>query len=220
MSDKVFWPGQIPDQELTLEQLKVGTPSSRSDVFWAYRAEEPLSVTEASKIIGKSPQAVRYHTNELLKVGMLIVVGTRKRRSRTEELYVWKSVSIHTKSAPYSAEYSAVKRRGFQSQWRQLDRDRAATNAIENLDPSIGPLSDYTRVSVTLKKDDLLRFRQRAHELLAEFVALNSEEGIRTSLLIFSCPVFGESEREYRRLTGRSLRSDLRSELDQDNAEE
>ncbi len=210
MSKETYWPGQIPELEFNLEQIKAIAPSSRSEVFWAYQSKEPLSVNEVGKLVGKSAQAVRYHTNELLRIGLLLAVETRKRHSRTEDLYVTRAINFYTALPPVSAEYAEEKRRGFQSVWRQFDRDRAATNILENLEPAKGQMSHFRRTTLRLKREDVERFKAMANALIDEFVGLDCEEGTRTTLVTFNCPVFGESDRAYRQLTGRSLHSELK----------
>lgn len=55
-----------------------------------------MSVSDIAKEIGKSAQTVRYHVNALIELDLILVVDERKRRSRTENLYVRKAVESST----------------------------------------------------------------------------------------------------------------------------
>ncbi|MBS1708732.1 MAG: helix-turn-helix transcriptional regulator [Armatimonadetes bacterium] len=211
-TQSVFWPGQVPEIVFNLQQLRALASSSRSNVFWAFSVQFPLSTAEVGQAIGKSPQSVRYHTNELLKCGLLVPVQTRKRRARIEEAYVIAGASVRSAPPPVPQEYLHEKRRGFQSIWRLLDRDRAAMNMLENADPSLGSVSNLYIVSPRLSPEHLPQFQREVALLLDKYAALDHEDGVRTRLVAFSCPTHGETARQFRRTTGQALKLEGDSE--------
>lgn len=202
---KPLWPGQVELIEFNLEQARAIASSSRSMVFWTYNSRTPLSVAEVGKIIGKSAQSVRYHTNELLKVGLLVVAETRRRHARTEEAYVRAAVKLVTLGPPVSPEYDMERRRGFQSMWRRFDRDRAAAFQLEDIDKKYRLPHHFWIETARLSPEDLRQFRIEATELVEKFAARDREDGIRASLVTLSTPAFNESAQRYMKATGKKL---------------
>ncbi|MBX3111423.1 MAG: helix-turn-helix transcriptional regulator [Fimbriimonadaceae bacterium] len=200
-----MWPGQADVSEFTLDQVRAIASSSRSMVFWTFSSRTPLSVAEVGKIIGKSAQSVRYHTNELLKVGLLLVADTRRRHARTEEAYVRSSVKLVTKGPPVSPDYDFERRRGFQALWRRFDRDRTAAFQLEDFDISLQVPHHFWMETARLSPEDLRRFRAEATALVEKYVALDREDGIRASLVTLSVPAFNESAQRFKAATGRKL---------------
>lgn len=216
MADEpTYWPGQIPRLVFSLRQLRAIASSSRSSVFWAYSNHVPYSTSDIGQALGRSSQSVRYHTNELIKVGLLIPVETRKRKARTEVAYVTAGVECCTADPPLSAPYLLEKRRGFQALWRQFDRDRAAVNMVENLVPEKGAVSRLKILCPRLTRDQLARFQVEVSELMDRYGALDTPEGVLTRLVSFSCPTVGETAREYFELTGKPLRLEGDAEDDE-----
>ncbi len=208
-AEKVFWPGQVPELVFDARQLDALASGSRAEVFWVYEAANPLSVNEVAAILGRTPQSVRYHTNVLLEADLILVAETRKRHARIQEAYVKKAVLSYNPLPPVSAEVLHAKRKQFQAMWRQFDRDRAAVNLVENADPSHGWLSYIRRNTARLTPESIKAFQEAAIQLIDDFVDRNDPEGIRTTLVTFICPQFGESARIYEGLTGNKLPSDL-----------
>lgn len=212
-----IWPGQVDLIEFNLEQARAIASSSRSMVFWTYNSRTPLSVAEVGKIIGKSAQSVRYHTNELLKVGLLLVAETRRKHARTEEAYVSAAIRMVTLGPPVSPEYDMERRRGFQSMWRRFDRDRAAAFQLEDVDKTSRLPHHFWVETARLSPEDLRQFRIESTELVEKYAALDREDGIRASLVALSVPVFNESAQRYLKATGKKLAlRKLKEEDDED----
>lgn len=203
-----FWPGQVSTLVFSLEQLKAIASSSRSSVFWSYNPRVPQSTSEVGLALGRSSQSVRYHTNELIKCGLLLAVETRRRRARTEEAYVIAGITCVTAAPPVDAAYLLEKRRGFQALWRQFDRDRAAINLLENVDPSRGSISRFNLVTPRLTPEQLRAFQDEVGALMEKYLAMDDPMGTRTRLVSFASPTMGATAREYLRLTGNQLRID------------
>jgi predicted ArsR family transcriptional regulator len=79
--------GQVELLELNLKQLQALASFACSEVYAGLSTSEGRSIREVAELLGKSPAAVNEQMAKLVKVGLAIQVGTRKRRSRTEALY-------------------------------------------------------------------------------------------------------------------------------------
>jgi hypothetical protein len=72
MEDRPLFAGQVERLEFDLEQIKAIASPARSEVFWGYSSREPSSVQEVAQGMNRSTGTVHYHTNELVRVGLLI----------------------------------------------------------------------------------------------------------------------------------------------------
>lgn len=86
-------PDQIDLMYLDLDHLKVLSSAACSEVFQAMSFEEPLSIREISQEVNRSTASVGEHIVKLLDAGLILPVGTRKRRAREEALYAHKADS-------------------------------------------------------------------------------------------------------------------------------
>lgn len=89
--NRPLWPGQIEDLFYDLDQVRTLCSPIRSLVFWSLDSYEAKSATDVAVEIGKTAQTVRYHLSALLKLDLIMPLSTRKKRSRTETLYVRKA---------------------------------------------------------------------------------------------------------------------------------
>jgi hypothetical protein len=209
MGDRIFWPGQVPIHTFSLEQLRAVGSASRAEVFWAYNSTEPQSVFDIGRAIKKSPQTVRYHTNELLKQDLIFPVEFRKRRSRTEEAYVHRAVNIFTEAQPMAADYLVEVVRGHKALFRQLDRDRTAALRLGAESAEYAFLETIRISSVRLTKAQIREARTLIIETLKKIEAMESTDGVRISYFMAFAPVFGETAAIYETLTGQKLKNDF-----------
>lgn len=200
-----LWPGQEEVVTFDLAQLKSLSSIARSEVFWAFSATEPKSTTDIAAAINRTAPTVRYHVNELVKSNMLIVAGTRKRRSRTEELYVQKFHWGYTSRPPYEQEYLEEINRGFGAIARAMDRERAAANIVGNIDLPYYDKTHFVHAFVKLSPAKLKELSKRFRELIAEFDKEENDEEDVVHISTFFAPVLQVSQRHYRDLTGKEL---------------
>lgn len=85
--------GQIELLHLNHDQVRALASPMRSEVFSTLSAQEAVAIREVAAELGKSPAAVGEHVAALVEAGLVIPAGTRKRRSRTETLYVHKALT-------------------------------------------------------------------------------------------------------------------------------
>ncbi len=197
MRTKPRFPGQSDRSIFTLEQAEALTSAIRSEVFWAFDAFEPHSAADVASALGKSAQTVHYHVHELVDVGLLIGVETRKRRARTETLYVHGSLNFLGQGPKASAEYRACVRKGFTAITRAMAREEEALQDVYDVpDDSISAFSAYRRESFRLSPEQAAWLKSRLSEVLAEALNLEpSEDGTRVNVAIYMKPTQGESRR-------------------------
>lgn len=95
---------QVPFLTMTEEHLRVLASSACSEVYTTILPTEPISIREIGTELNRSPASVGQHVTKLLDVGLIIPAGTRKRRSRTETLFVHKAI---TTRFPFDGHQSA-----------------------------------------------------------------------------------------------------------------
>lgn len=173
------FPGQEDELYFSLEQVKTLASAIRSEVFFSFTAFDPTSVADVARGLGKSAQTVHYHVNELLQAGLLIAVGERTKRSRTEKLYVHQAVLNYTRHpAEVNAEYRAEMTKSFNAITRSMARERAyAVQAVVN-DPSLAVFVAYRQRLVRVSSHEkALALRQHMHRCLEELEALHEPDG-------------------------------------------
>lgn len=188
------FPGQVERALFSLEQVKTLASSIRTEVFWSFDEFEPMSAADVGAAMGKSAQTIHYHVHELVKVGLLIAVGTRKRRARTETLYVHSARSFFAEGPNASAEYRGYIRKSFTSITRQMDREQAGMHDVLNFDPSIKDFHGYLRASLRLTPEAAQTLKSRLHAVLQSAHELEVEgEGHRVVASIYLSPTLAES---------------------------
>lgn len=190
-----LFPGQVEKIVFDLDQVESLASPIRNEVFWAFAAEEPASVSEVAHGLDKSPQTVHYHVAELVRVGLLLAVDERKRRSRTEKLYVRAAVSVFSQGRTSSKEYRRHALRGFAATTRTMVRETEKVQQAMDEDPSILDINFYRRITVRVAPEKAKELKERLSELLAEVQALDGEEGSQVHFAIYMRPTIRESRR-------------------------
>jgi predicted ArsR family transcriptional regulator len=200
-----LYPGQSKRAVFTLDQVKALTSAIRSEVFWAFNPNEPLSAAEVASALAKSAQTVHYHVHELVGAGLLIGVETRKKRARTETLYVHSSLDFVGQGPKAPKEYREHIRDGFAAITRAMVREEEALHRVFDADDaSIAQFSAYRRASVRLSPERAAYFKQRLYEVLTEMEAQAEDpQGIRVNAAVFMKPTQAESRQWLERLKGR-----------------
>lgn len=200
-----LWPGQEEVVTFDLAQLKSLSSIARSEVFWAFSATDPKSTTDIAAVISRTAPTVRYHVNELVKANMLVVAGTRKRRSRTEELYVHKFHWGYTSRPPNEPEYVDEINRGFGAICRAMDRERAASTIVGNIDLPFDQRNHFVHAFIKLGPEKTKELSKRLRELISEYDKMEDENADVLHISTFFAPVLQVSQRRYRELTGEEL---------------
>jgi DNA-binding transcriptional ArsR family regulator len=180
------FPGQVDRIFLTIEQMRVLASVIRSEVFYMYTPMEPRAVSEIAAGLGKSPQTIHYHTNELVESGLLIAVEERKSYARTEKLYVHKGLDTFTGySYKESAEYREEIVNGMQAVFRTMGREMAEAQEAIGLDDEIAKLVAYQQNVIRVSAEHAQEIRRRLYELrqaLLEYDDPNGQYRVRTAV--------------------------------------
>lgn len=185
----VYFPGQAEKLVFSLDQLRTLTSSIRTEVFYAFSAYQPQSVSDVAKALGKSAQTVHYHVNELVSKNLLISVAERTRRSRTEKLYVHAALSNISKPLrDADEEYRTEIVKGFLALMRSISREGAEAHDVIAVDPNFSKAitnrQKLFRVSSLERAQEL---KQKLQRVLDEMVENDDPEGqymVRVSLVM------------------------------------
>jgi hypothetical protein len=211
-----LFPGQVDVLEFTLEHVTAIASPARSEVFWAFNAQEPRSAVDVAKHLRKPASSVHYHVNELVRVALLIQVGERRRKARIERLYVHAGRNVIGRGHPMTDEYRYQAARGFAAILRIFARERAVLHRVLPIRPDLGPFCYFQFLHFRLKPDVAQQLKREILALLAKYQALEDPEGVRVRITAISHPDMGELRSAYHDATGQDLRYEkVTDELEQ-----
>lgn len=188
------WQGQVPILYFDLAQVTAIASATRSEVFWAFNAVDPLSVKQVGESLKKSPATVRFHVNELLNVGLLMAVEYRKQRSRTEEAYVHSGMEFRTQLPPITPEYRELINKGFDSILRQMSRERSALIRLEGLDSDLNRYLAYRRHTIRVSPETAALVKRKLIELSEEIRNYEDREGVQVHVAVYMSAILGETK--------------------------
>jgi hypothetical protein len=197
------FPGQVDVVKLNAEQINALVSVACSDVFDALSATDARSAREVAADVERSPASVSEQLAKLLQVGLIIPAGTRKRRSRTEALYVHAGRLTRFFLTDQSEDEVAQFKLRFKGQMRQAERQHDAFQDALKLDPTYADFCIYKYHSIYVDRERALRLKLAVTELqtlnheLSETSAEVRGEGefVRVHVTLMSFPVQQESQR-------------------------
>lgn len=200
---EVKFPGQIELLPMNAEQVRALSSVPCSDVFSAFWPTEALAIREVANELGKSPASVGEHVATLVGVGLLIQVGERKRRSRTEALYAHKGLITRFVMRDHDWETIEFYLNRFSGQMRLADREHAAAQRAIHVDPSFQDYLAYKWSRVYLSPKNVLKVKQAIEDLQELVRSLsepapgtgNGEELVRATLTTMLLPNAGASHK-------------------------
>lgn len=204
-----------PDQvdALTLEygQISVLASYAAAEVFSAFSPFESRAIREVAIEIGKTSASVGEHVKKLVECGLLLQVGSRKRRSRIEALYSHRSMQTHlpTTGQPLKFREKYIDR--FKGQMRLLDRQHEALQGAAHLDPEFHEYFSYLWQNVFLSPENAKIIKDRMREI--SLLAMQLNEGdpdrrngknfVRVSVTTVMIPTQVESRRRIEKAASR-----------------
>lgn len=196
MNEELF-PGQTMTGEMNLEQLSCLASAARVEVFWSISGTIPRSIAEIAKMIGKSASGTTYHMIELLRVGLIVPAGERKRRSRTETLYVLAArKGFITNVAGGSEEYRQRSFEGYAGLLRLMLRERKELMRAFGEDPSLQRFSTWRRWTIKVNAERAQAFHE---EMIGKFRELAFSEpdpdGLTVAISFFMNPTLLETRK-------------------------
>jgi hypothetical protein len=190
-------PRNLIPEFMSLEQVECLASPQRAEVYWCFEAVTPKSIAEIAAETGSSASATTYHVNYLCKVNLLKPAGERKKRSRTEILYVLTSPTgfqSHGSSAP--EEYRQRVLEGFAAIIRMMLREREELNKVYNVAPEMGAFSTVRRFIYRISPERAIAFKE---SITQQFRELNAEppdpDGVKVAYSFFMNPVLSESKK-------------------------
>ncbi len=200
---KPVFPGQVEVLELNLKQLKALASFACDEVYGGLSTSEARSIREIADILGKSPAAVNEQMAKLVKVGLAIKVGSRKRRSRTEALYASAAMTERTVLAgrPWSHAEAFLKR--FEGKARLSIRQHQAAQEALRKDRSYVAFMTSRGRNAHLSPEAALAFKQKISELLNLLVEFDETDPearaagghVRVSVSVTMLPSIPESKK-------------------------
>lgn len=200
------WPGQVDVIYYDLAQVTALASVVRSEVFFTLSHAEPMSTADVAKAIGKAPTAVRYHINELLRVGLIIAVEQRKRRSRIEDAYVHKGLESYSQRGQVSEEYLRQINRGFNAILRHMGKERAAALRVRNLDEDPTIPAGYRRQTVRVSLETARETVRQMNAIVDNTRNLEDPEGKRYHVAWYLSLSLGDALEIYEQRTGHPYR--------------
>lgn len=180
------FPGQVDRIFLTIEQMRVLASVIRSEVFYMYTPMEPRAVSDIAAGLGKSPQTIHYHTNELVEAGLLIAVEERKSYARIEKLYVHKGVDTFSGYAKdESPEYRDEIVNGMHAVFRTMGREMAEAHEAMELEIEMSKLVAYQQNVIRVSAEHAVEIRRKLYELrqaLLDYDDPNGQYRVRTAV--------------------------------------
>lgn len=161
-------PNQVERMEFSLEQIRELSSPVRSAVFWSFHAYIRKSVNDIAKELGKSAQTVHYHVNELLKLEMIVPAETRKRRSRTEQLYVRKGRVSIDPMVGVTEEYNRYRVRGVKFDTQKIYRETSYFFGLLEHDASIRDFAMWRKFHLMLTRERAVKLKEDMAKLLVE----------------------------------------------------
>lgn len=195
MSPTPRFPGQEELIRFDLEQVKALASPQRNEVFWAFNKDDPTPVAAIATALGKSAASVHYHVHELVRVGLLMSVGTRKQRSRIEQLYVHAAADFIGRGVTAPKEYRRYIYEGFAAMARAMTRENLALHRALDEDPNIVGFHSYNRRSLRLTVEDARELRRRLNEVVDRFEdSSDPEHAKRVTVIAYISPTMAESK--------------------------
>ncbi|MBX3120547.1 MAG: helix-turn-helix transcriptional regulator [Fimbriimonadaceae bacterium] len=195
--DSELFPGQVVLADMNLDQLACLASAARVEVFWNVSDTIPRSIAEIAAMIGKSASGTTYHIIELVRVGLVIPAGERKKRSRTETLYVLGSrKGFLTKVAGGTEEFRKRALEGYAGLLRLMLRERTELTKAYGTDPTLQRFASARRWTIKLSPERAEAFREK---MVAQFRELAysepDEDGRMVALSFIMTPTLVETRK-------------------------
>lgn len=160
---------------MRVEQITALSSVACSEVFSTFSAVEALSIREVAAFLDRSPASVGEQVVKLINCGLLITAGDRKRRSRTETLYVYAARTTNIVWKKQTPEALDAYLGRFRGQMRLAERElgMAQRAMLEDLEYRHFMAYQWRRLYLTPKSAEKV---QQAIASLNELIQSLSEE--------------------------------------------
>lgn len=162
--------------ELTEPQLKVLASPAVTEVFECFSTGVERSIPDIAKEVHRSQAAVGVHVDALVGVGLIEVVGSRKKRSRIERLFARTSAEFLTNFKDKDHSYHVAATEGFNASMRRAARMHELYRERVEADYSETDFGLTLARSMKLSRAGTKRLQQMLHNFYAEVKALEAED--------------------------------------------
>lgn len=202
MSDS--FPNQVPIQYLNRDQILALASTACNEVFSTLGPGEALSAREVAQAIDRSPASVSEQMAKLVEVGLVIPAGTRKRRSRTETVYVHRGLITRFLLKDQPPDVLEAYQRRFSGQMRLAERQFESFLTAMQHDPTFQDFLIYKTYHAQLSRESALRIQLAVADLLDLIRGLdstpsNAPAGEDVVRLSFSCTLMPTQQESLRR---------------------
>lgn len=173
---KKLHPNQIEKLNLQSKQIEVLASYAASEVFAEMGPYQPRAIREVAQQIGKTSAAVGEHVKKLVDAGLLIQVGTQKRRSRIEALYVHAAVENRLSTAGYPEIERKMYLDRFKGQMRLLERQHETFQHAAFDDAEIKEFFKFQNQYVYLSPENTQKIKAKIAELSQLALSLNEAD--------------------------------------------
>ena len=199
--------GQVDELKLDTNHLRVLSSVACNEVMSAFDPFTPMSAKDVGDLINRSPASVLEHIQKLVGVGLLIEAGTRKRRSRTEQLFLPAGKIIRFYIQGQSPEALEAYMDRLSRKLKLTERNLSEVLKLVPLDESILDFLIFKTYTVTLDRERALRLKIATNELLDllksfaqnKFEDSASEESVRFQFLAIGTPAAEVLQRKRKR---------------------
>lgn len=196
-------PNQLELQVLTPKHLEVLASYAAAEVFAEMGPYKPRAIREVAANIGKTSASVGEHVKKLVEVGLLIQVGTQKRRSRIEALYVHGAIDYRLEPAGYPEPERSLYIERFLGQMRLLGRQHTAFQNAAYSDDIFSKFYAFDTQYVFLSPEKMELVRDKFQEFIQFALDHNeldpdlrdSDECVRVNVCATIVPTQVESRR-------------------------
>ena len=194
---------QVALLDFDRKQIKALSSVACSDVFSTMSSLRAKSKRELALELGKSPASVGPHVDTLVQVGLAIEVGARKRRSRTETLYLTKAHTFRANMVGQNKATLQQYQKRIRGQMRLYERQIIAFQDVVHDDPSQQLYITHNWRSAYLSPENALRVKeaiQNLVDLVANFAeddedAIENHNVVRMTVAAIMAPTLSESKR-------------------------
>lgn len=185
---------------LTLDQMRALASPAVAEVFDCFSAIDARSIPDVSKEIHRSQATVGVHVDTLLDLGLVRVVGTRKKRSRTERLFSRTAHSVESSFRGATWDYYEASIEGFNAAMRRNMRGHARFKERLAADATESDFAHYnfrtvrlTREGAQRLRDEIIRLGEIASALEAEAATTLADDVERVHVTLMFYPTVASS---------------------------
>jgi predicted ArsR family transcriptional regulator len=150
-------------------QIRAVTPPLRAEILDHLLRSDGRSIAELAVLMGRRPNAIAYHVRCLATAGILLVVGHRRTRGRSEAIYRLRKARIGIATSAGSPAHARLVVRGAAAALRLAEREIADAITTGSLRDDAGEVRPGARHRARLSEADVAAVQRRLAEVARIF---------------------------------------------------